>query len=77
MWVLPKSATVSTFDPETKSSTSTKKRLKRTKLVEADGTRCKEQMCDPYHSVATVGSSTGTPADDFVYAFLVDGCITF
>lgn len=35
-----------------------------------------EQMCDPYHSVPTVGSGTGTPADDFVYAFLVDGCIT-
>lgn len=35
------------------------------------------QICDTYHSIPTVGSSTGTSADDFVYAFLVDGRIAF
>lgn len=33
--------------------------------------------CDTYHSIPTVGSSTSTSADDFVDAFLVDGCIAF
>lgn len=35
------------------------------------------QKCVTYHSIPAVGSSTGTSANDFVYAFLVDGCIAF
>lgn len=30
-----------------------------------------------YHSIPTVGCSTGASAYDFVYAFLMDGCIAF
>lgn len=35
------------------------------------------QKCNTYHCVPTVGSSTSTSANDFVYAFFVDGCVAF
>lgn len=35
------------------------------------------QIYNTYHSIPTVGSSTSTSANDFVYAFLVDGSIAF
>ena len=41
----------------------------------AHGTWCAAEMCVTYHSIPTVGSSAGTSADNFIYAFLVDGCI--
>lgn len=35
------------------------------------------QICNTYHGIPTVGSSTSTSANDFVYAFFVDGSIAF
>lgn len=52
-------------------------KTKRTTMGRPDRTWCSVQICDPYHSIPTIGSSTGTSADDFVYAFLVDGCVAF
>lgn len=46
-------------------------------MESAHSTWCTAEICDTYHSITTVGSSTSTSADDFVYAFLVDGCIAF
>ena len=36
-----------------------------------------EMQIRTYHSITTVGSSTSTSANDFVYAFLMDSCIAF
>lgn len=38
---------------------------------------CWNMWCWTYHSIPTIGSRAGTSADDFVYAFLVDGCVAF
>lgn len=73
MWVLLASTTVTQRCLSKNSKNQGK--TKRTKMGEPDRTCCAEQICDPYHSIPTIGSSTGTPADDFVYAFLVDGCV--
>lgn len=75
MWVLLARATVTqrclSKNPKNQGKT------KRTKMGEPERLWCAEQICDPYHSIPTIGSSSGTSADDFVYAFLVDGCVAF